>query len=41
MNKSNASGNDRNLAKDGDNRYYWYSINDIMSLLIHTRKKEL
>jgi hypothetical protein len=36
--KLNAGGDDRSLVKDGNNRHYWYSINDIMTLLIHTRK---
>ena len=36
--KLNAGGDDRSLVEDGNNRHYWYSINDIMTLLIHTRK---
>ena len=31
-------GDDKNLANDGDNRHYWYSINDIMTLLLQTRR---
>ena len=34
----NSRGDDRNLAKNGDDRHYWYSILDMMTLLIDTRK---
>ena len=34
----NAGGDDRNLAEHGDNAHYWYSINDMMTLLIHSRR---
>ena len=36
--KPNTDGDDRDLVEDGNNRHYWYSINDIMTLLIHIRK---
>ena len=34
--KLNTGGNDRNLVEHGNNAHYWYSINDMMTLLIHT-----
>ena len=37
----NAGGDDRNLAEHGDNAHYWYSINDMMTLLIHSRRENL
>ena len=39
--KPNTDGDDRDLVEDGNNRHYWYSINDIMTLLIHIRKEVL
>ena len=41
LKKLNAAGDDRNLAEDGNNKHYWYSINDVMTLLIHTRQEVL
>ena len=41
MKKLNAGGDDRNLVEHGDNAHYWYSINDMMTLLIHTRRGNL
>jgi hypothetical protein len=38
LKKLNAGGDNRNLADDGNNRHYWYSIIDIMTLLLHTRQ---
>lgn len=39
LQKSNALGDDRNLADYGGNRKYWYSIGDGFRLLIATRHK--
>lgn len=39
LQKSNALGDDRNLAEHGGNRKYWYSIGDGFRLLIDTRQK--
>jgi len=41
LKKLNAGGDNRNLADDGNNRHYWYSINDIMTLLLHERQEVL
>lgn len=37
----NGEGDDRNLAQDGNNRYYWYSVRDVMTLLVNIRKESL
>ena len=34
----NACSDDRSLVDDDYNRHYWYSIIDVMTLLINTRK---
>ena len=41
LKKLNSEGDDRNLSKNGNNRNYWYSIEDIMILLVHTRSRSL
>jgi hypothetical protein len=36
-----AQGDDRNLAQNGNDRFYWYSVKDVMTLLVNTRKDHL
>ena len=36
-----AQGNDRSLSQNGDDRFYWYSVKDMMTLLVHARKEYL
>jgi len=39
--KMSAAGDDRNLAEHGNDKHYWYSVRDVMTLLINVRKKSL
>ena len=32
---------DRSLSQNGDDRYYWYSVRDMMTLLVNARKDHL
>ena len=36
-----AQGDDRSLSKNGDDRYYWYSVRDMMTLLVKARRDHL
>ena len=38
MKNINAFGDDRSLKTHGSNTHYWYSVKDIVFLLVHTRK---
>jgi hypothetical protein len=37
----NAIGNDNSLIDTGNNRHYWYSVSDVMILLINVRQETL
>ena len=38
---TSAPGYDRSLSQNGDDRFYWYSVKDMMSLLVNARKDYL
>ncbi len=41
LTKANSEGDDRNIAQNGNDRHYWYSVKDMMTLLINARKNHL
>lgn len=41
LTKTSTEEDDRNLAQNGNDRHYWYSVRDMMTLLVNARKERL